>query len=66
MLPATEELRQDVAEMTADVEEMERMISGYLAFARGEATEQAEPVNLSTILEEIAANGRDAREPCST
>ena len=60
MLPATEELRQDVAEMTADVEEMERMISGYLAFARGEATEQAEAVNLSTILEEIAARARRA------
>lgn len=60
MLPPTEELRQDVAEMTADVEEMERMISGYLAFARGEATEQAEPVNLSTILDEIAARARRA------
>ena len=46
MLPAREELRQDVAEMQADVEEMERMIGGYLAFARGEGTEQAEPVNL--------------------
>ena len=48
MLPRTEELRQDVAEMTADVEEMERMIGGYLAFARGEGTEQArtgEPVD---------------------
>ena len=46
MLPPTEELRQDVAEMTADVDEMERMIGGYLAFARGEKTEQAMPVNL--------------------
>ncbi len=36
MVPKTDELRQDVAEMTADVEEMERMIGGYLAFARGE------------------------------
>ncbi len=42
MMPPHEELRQDVAEMTADVEEMERMIGGYLAFARGEGTEQAE------------------------
>ena len=47
MLPPHDELRQDVAEMTADVEEMERMIGGYLAFARGEGTEQAEPVDLS-------------------
>jgi len=58
MMPAQEELRQDVAEMTADVEEMERMISGYLAFARGERTEQAEPVNLSAVLEDVAAGAR--------
>jgi two-component system, OmpR family, osmolarity sensor histidine kinase EnvZ len=58
MMPPREELRQDVAEMTADVEEMERMIGGYLAFARGEGTEQAEPVNLSVVLEEVAAGAR--------
>ena len=46
MLPARDELRQDVAEMTDDVEEMERMIAAYLAFARGEGAEQAEPVEL--------------------
>jgi two-component system osmolarity sensor histidine kinase EnvZ len=60
MLPADERIRQDVAEMTADVEEMERMIGGYLAFARGEGTEQAEPVNLSAVLEEVAASARRA------
>ena len=58
MLPPRDDLRQDVAEMTADVEEMERMVSGYLAFARGEGTEQAEPVNLSAVLEEVAAGAR--------
>jgi two-component system osmolarity sensor histidine kinase EnvZ len=58
MMPAREDLRQDVAEMTADVEEMERMISGYLAFARGEGSEQSEPVNLSAVLEEVAAGAR--------
>ena len=60
MLPRTEELSQDVAEMTADVEEMERMIGGYLAFARGEATEQAEAVNLAAILDDVAAGARRA------
>ena len=60
MLPRTEELRQDVAEMTADVEEMDRMIGGYLAFARGEGTEQAESVNLATILDDVAAGARRA------
>jgi two-component system osmolarity sensor histidine kinase EnvZ len=58
MMPVREELRQDLSEMTADVEEMERMIGGYLAFARGEGAEQAEPVNLSAVLEEVAAGAR--------
>ncbi len=58
MMPPREELRQDVGEMTADVEEMERMISGYLAFARGEGAEQAEPIDLSAVLEEVAAGAR--------
>jgi two-component system osmolarity sensor histidine kinase EnvZ len=60
MLPRTEELRQDVADMNADVEEMDRMIGGYLAFARGEGTEQAEPVNLAEILDDVAAGARRA------
>jgi two-component system osmolarity sensor histidine kinase EnvZ len=61
MLPADDPaLRQDVAEMTADVEEMDRMIGGYLAFARGEGTEQAEPVDLTAVLEEVAAGARRA------
>jgi two-component system osmolarity sensor histidine kinase EnvZ len=60
MLPRTDELCQDVAEMTADVEEMDRMIGGYLAFARGEGIEQAEPVNLSAILDDVAAGARRA------
>jgi two-component system osmolarity sensor histidine kinase EnvZ len=60
MLPQTDELRQDVAEMTADVAEMDRMIGGYLAFARGEGTEQAEAVNLAAILDDVATGARRA------
>jgi two-component system osmolarity sensor histidine kinase EnvZ len=60
MLPADERLRQDIAEMNADVAEMDRMIEGYLAFARGEGIEQAEPVDLSLVLEEVAAGARRA------
>jgi two-component system osmolarity sensor histidine kinase EnvZ len=63
MLPARDELRQDISEMTADVEEMDRMIGGYLAFARGEGTEQAEPTNLSALLEELASNAGRAGAP---
>jgi two-component system osmolarity sensor histidine kinase EnvZ len=58
MLPAREELRDDIAEMNADVTEMERMIAAYLAFARGEGTEQAEAVDLSALLEDVAARAR--------
>jgi two-component system osmolarity sensor histidine kinase EnvZ len=50
MLPRTPTLAPDVADMTADVEEMERMISGYLAFA--------ELTNLSATLEEVVAAAR--------
>jgi len=61
MLPANNEtMRQDIAEMTADVNEMDRMIGGYLAFARGEGLEQTEPVDLSAVLEEVAAGARRA------
>jgi len=58
MLPPTTETQQDIEEMTADVEEMDRMISGYLAFARGEGAEQAEEIDLTTILDEVAASAR--------
>ncbi len=60
MLPAGEEYRQDVAEMSGDVEEMERLIGGYLAFARGEGVEQARPTDLSAMLEDVAAGARRA------
>ena len=58
MLPADEAWRRDVGEMTEDVDEMERMIGGYLAFARGEGTEQAKPVNLTAMLTDVAAAAR--------
>ncbi|MBV9777599.1 MAG: HAMP domain-containing protein, partial [Acetobacteraceae bacterium] len=60
MLPKQPELALDVTEMTGDVAEMERMIEGYLAFARGEGTEQAELVDLSRLLHEVAAGARRA------
>jgi two-component system, OmpR family, osmolarity sensor histidine kinase EnvZ len=58
MMPASEDLREEVAEMSADVEEMERLIGSYLAFARGEGAEQARPTDLSAMLEEVAAGAR--------
>ncbi len=58
MLPTSGPYAIDAAEMTDDVEEMERMIGGYLAFARGEQAEQAQEIDLSGILEDIAASAR--------
>ncbi len=60
MMPPREDTAQDIVEMTADVDEMERMIGGYLAFARGEGAEQATPTDLSVVLEEVAASARRA------
>jgi two-component system osmolarity sensor histidine kinase EnvZ len=60
MLPADAALAAETAEMTADLEEMERMISGYLAFARGEQAEQAQEIAIAGVLEDVAANARRA------
>jgi two-component system, OmpR family, osmolarity sensor histidine kinase EnvZ len=58
MLPKDEAWQADVGEMTEDVEEMERMITGYLAFARGEGTEQAKPIDLAAMLTDVATAAR--------
>jgi two-component system osmolarity sensor histidine kinase EnvZ len=49
------QLAPDIGGMVSDVEEMDRMIEGYLSFARGEGAEQAEPVCFPALLEEVAA-----------
>ena len=54
MLPDTPESK----ELSDDVTDMERMIEGYLAFARGEGDEETAPVDLGEILQEVAANAR--------
>ncbi|MFA4892931.1 ATP-binding protein [Brevundimonas sp.] len=46
------------AAMQGDLDEMEHMIDEYLAFARGEAGEAAQPVSLTALL---GAAGEDAR-----
>ncbi|MBP0447083.1 HAMP domain-containing protein [Roseomonas sp. SSH11] len=53
MLPA--EAQEDAAAMTQDVEEMERMVASYLAFARGEVLEAPEPTDLVGLVREIAS-----------
>ncbi len=45
-------------ELAEDVAEMERMIEGYLAFARGEGSEKPLAGNLSTLVETVVARCR--------
>jgi two-component system osmolarity sensor histidine kinase EnvZ len=48
----------DIAELKEDVAEMERMLNGYLAFARGEGTEQPVETDLTSLLEDVVGNAR--------
>jgi two-component system osmolarity sensor histidine kinase EnvZ len=56
MLPETP--AGDVAEMTSDIEEMEKLIGIYLAFARGEGNEGAQPTDLALLLDDVANAAR--------
>ncbi len=47
---------EDSDEMKKDVEEMQRMLEGYLAFARGDASEPAVPVDMREFLDDIKAD----------
>lgn len=58
VLPRTEEEEADIAALTQDVEEMERMVAAYLAFARGEVAEQTRPSDLAEIVREVAGRAR--------
>ncbi len=47
-----------VDDMKTDLSEMEHMLEGYLAFARGEGTEQPVPTNLTELLHDVAQQTR--------
>ncbi len=48
----------EVAELQRDVAEMETMLEGFLAFARGEAGEEAAPLDPVALAEDVAASAR--------
>jgi len=52
MMPRDDSNTVDLSE---DVDEMERMVEGYLAFARGEGREAMRPTNVSELVERIVA-----------
>lgn len=43
----------DIAHIKTDLDEMERMLNGYLAFARGEETEAAEKVLITDVIQDL-------------
>jgi two-component system osmolarity sensor histidine kinase EnvZ len=48
----------EIADLKKDVEEMERMIGGYLAFARGEGTERAVDADLVALVSDAVNDAR--------
>lgn len=44
---------QDIAAIKEDIDDMERMLNGYLAFARGEGSEPTQPTNIPALIEDI-------------
>lgn len=60
------ELQKDdprAAELKADVAAMERMIQGYIDFARGEGSEQAQPTDLVALIRALGASLGQAGVP---
>ncbi|MDJ0609612.1 MAG: ATP-binding protein [Kiloniellales bacterium] len=55
----------EVDHLQADVAEMERMVDGYLAFARGEGAEQPERTDLSRLLHDLVDQMDDAESEVS-
>ena len=49
---------EDITSLEMDVAEMEKMIDGYLAYARGEEGEETTPTDLTALLESVVADGR--------
>ncbi len=45
--------RDDVTHIKDDLDEMERMLNGYLAFARGEETESAEKTDIPKLISDV-------------
>jgi two-component system osmolarity sensor histidine kinase EnvZ len=54
-----------VEELKSDVGEMERMVHGYLDFARGEGTEAPVETDISLLLDDVAAAMRREGTPLS-
>lgn len=56
---ALEQDSPETAALQRDVDEMEEMVEGFLAFARGEGLEQAVEANLNLLMQDVVAKARD-------
>ena len=54
----------EMDELNADVDEMQRMLEAYLAFASGAGGEASESVNLQGLLQQVAADAERHNHPC--
>lgn len=54
---------QGVEELNSDVVDMEKMVEEYLAFARGEGTEEVETIDIARTLDEVVKGARGAEVP---
>jgi two-component system, OmpR family, osmolarity sensor histidine kinase EnvZ len=55
----------EIEDLKRDIDEMSRMLEGYLAFARGDAGEQAVTTDLKTLLEELKGDAERHGHPMS-
>jgi two-component system osmolarity sensor histidine kinase EnvZ len=53
----------EIEDLKRDIDEMTRMLEGYLAFARGDAGEQAVTTDLRTLLEDLRADAERHGHP---
>ncbi len=56
----------DVAALKGDIADMERMIEGYLAFARGDGDEEPTSLDIGRLIDEVAGDARRAGANVST
>jgi two-component system osmolarity sensor histidine kinase EnvZ len=48
----------DVEALKSDIDDMNRMLEGYLAFARGDSDEETLPTDIAGLIDDIAAEAR--------
>lgn len=49
---------EEIENLSSDIDEMEKMIEGYINFAKGEESEESREIKLSSLLESTADNYR--------